>query len=157
MCNTKSKLRIDARFNLHIPFETRSLPVYLHCEPEWEKTNTGAPGDNVPYQMTLVYQTAAGDFVFPLTSATSGRPRDWKQSWELLSSKLGPSKAVLLEGGRAVLLVLSGDARLAANQENKDAFVNSAETDGALQYEHRQVTVDILTSVWSQPLVPQYQ
>ncbi len=54
---------------------------------------------------------------------------------------------MLLEGGRAVLLILSGDARLAENQENKDAFVNSAEPDGALQYEHRQVTVDILTSV----------
>ncbi len=62
-CVTLSKLWIDAWFNLHTPFETRSLPVYLHCEPEWEKTNTGAPGDNVPYQMTLVYQTAAGDFL----------------------------------------------------------------------------------------------
>jgi len=50
----------------------------------------------------------------------------------LLSSKLGPSKAVLLEGGRAVLLVLSGDARLAANQENKDVLVNIAETDEGL-------------------------
>ncbi len=36
-CVTLPKLRIDAWFNLHTPFETRSLPVYLHCEPEWEK------------------------------------------------------------------------------------------------------------------------
>lgn len=40
---------------------------------------------------------------------------------------------MLLEGGRAVLLVLSGDARLAANQENKDALVNNAEADEGLQ------------------------
>lgn len=51
-----------------------------------------------------------------LTSATSGRPRDWKESWELQSKRLGPSNAVPLEGPVGVRMVrrpLSGETMLA--------------------------------------------
>lgn len=57
-----------------------------------------------------------------LTSATSGRPRDWKESWELQSKRLGPSKAVPLEGPDGVRLVrlpLSGVTMLAGSKRWK--------------------------------------
>lgn len=65
-----------------------------------------------------------------LTSATSGRPRDWKESWELQSKRLGPSKAVPLEGPvgvRVVRLPLSGETILAG--KIKEIVINKEEKD----------------------------
>lgn len=61
------------------------------------------------------------------TSATSGRPRDWKESWELQSRRLGPSRAVPLEGPegvRAVRLLLSGETILAERVKKKSRGIN---------------------------------
>lgn len=62
-----------------------------------------------------------------LTSATSGRPRDWKESWELQSRRLGPRSAVPLEGPegvRVVRLLFSGVTMLAGRREGNGEMIN---------------------------------
>lgn len=74
-------------------------------------------------QKAKIHQRAFIKNPHQLTSATSGRPRDWKESWELQSRRLGPSRAVPLEGPegvRVVRLPLSGETMLAERKKERD-------------------------------------
>lgn len=84
-----------------------------------------------------------------LTSATSGSPRDWKESWELQSKRLGPSKAVPLEGPegvRVVLLPLSGETILAGNV--KEIKINRKMVNSWTEQKNKENTVGTLIENW---------